>query len=65
MEWDQIAANWAAMARRLCSDRPTQYPRTIGGVQDTGRAATGTGGGMSGDPSSERAPTTADVASHQ
>jgi hypothetical protein len=23
MEWDQIAENWAAMAKRLCGDRPT------------------------------------------
>jgi hypothetical protein len=22
MEWDRIAENWAAMAKRLCGDRP-------------------------------------------
>ena len=22
MEWDQIADNWAAMAKRLCGERP-------------------------------------------
>lgn len=46
MEWDQIADRWAAMARRLCSDR-SEGPRSFFEQQGAFSRTTEVNGGES------------------